>query len=433
MTTRHRSVPVLSATGDYRADSAALTSYVAAGEERLAELPRKPERDPGRAEEAAAVREAGQAARAAFLHVHAERLYDDLTDGRRAHPSLADLAHAAADAHPGLVPDRAQLRGERALRQADKEGREIEQGLLFWSFLRLPDVGTHLVRSLLRPTRAAEAALPGYLRTGRADLGQVHVERDGPAALVTVRNLPYLNAEDDGTVAALETAVDLVALDDRVRVGVLRGGEMTHPRHAGRRVFNAGVNLSHLYDGRISLVDFMLRRELGYLSKILRGDKPWLALVDGFAIGGGLQQLLVFDEVIAASGGFVSLPALTEGIIPGAANLRLPRFAGSRLTRRLILGDLRIGTDEPEARLFCDHVVKPDEMERTAEASVERLAGSAVVANRRITHEFEEPLDTFRRYMAEYALQQARLLHHPDLVTNLERSWIRRAKRPTPA
>ncbi|MEI5102649.1 hypothetical protein RB200_34225 [Streptomyces sp. PmtG] len=75
-------------------------------------------------------------------------------------------------------------------------------------------------------------------------------------------------------------------------------------------------------------------------------------------------------------------------------------------------------------------------MERAAARSVERLASSAVLPNRYITHAFEEPLDTFRAYMAEYALHQARLLHHPDLVTNLERSWIHRrtrAERPASA
>jgi hypothetical protein len=41
----------------------------------------------------------------------------------------------------------------------------------------------------------------------------------------------------------METAVDLTLLDDGIQVGVLRGGTMTHPRHAGRRVFSAGINL----------------------------------------------------------------------------------------------------------------------------------------------------------------------------------------------
>ena len=82
---------------------------------------------------------------------------------------------------------------------------------------------------------------------------------------------------------------------------MVRGGEMSHPRYRGKRVFSAGINLKALHAGSISLVDFLLRRELGYLHKLMRGvlvrdgalavtptvEKPWVAVVDGFAIGGG--------------------------------------------------------------------------------------------------------------------------------------------------
>ena len=46
---------------------------------------------------------------------------------------------------------------------------------------------------------------------------------------------------------------------------------MTHPRYRGRRVFSAGINLKALHVGGISLLDFLLRRELGYISKLMRG------------------------------------------------------------------------------------------------------------------------------------------------------------------
>ncbi len=432
-------------TGRYEADSTLLGDFVGAAEETLATLPAKPERDEGEARTAHAVRAACQSARAAFLATHAERLYEDLTGGYRDHPRLEGLAATAAELHPGLVPDRARLTADNGLRQADKEGREVELGLFFGALLGRRRSGVHLVESMLRPTRAAREALPEFLRTGTADLGQVLVERVGPAAHLTLRNTAFLNAEDDGTVEALETAVDLALLDDGIRVGVLRGGPMEHPRYAGQRVFSAGINLTHLHAGRITLLGFMLRRELGYLSKILRGlvpdgadggpaqrvEKPWLALVDSFAIGGGLQQLLVFDEVIAAEGSRFSLPALTEGIIPGAANLRLTRFAGPRLARQLTFRNRHISTGDPEAALFCDEVCAPEELPEAAKAAVERLADHAVAPNRRLLHQSEEPLDSFRDYIAGYAVEQSRLLHHPDLGARLERTWVRRPRAAT--
>jgi thioesterase DpgC len=423
-----------------------MSKFLQHGESLLGNLPAKPHRDERQRREAEGIRRACHTARARFLQAHVEALYEELTDGRRRFLRIDELAFAAAQRHPGLVPDRFQIEQERANIQADKEGREIEQGLFFWSVLSLPVAGAHLVQAMLRPTSQALAALPDFHRTGTADFGQVTVERRGDVAHLIYNNSRFLNAEDDASVDALETAVDLFLLADEIRVGVLRGAPMNHPRYRGQRVFSAGINLTHLYHGQISLLDFFLRRELGYLSKAIRGiqtgnhadeefphcsEKPWIALVDGFAIGGGTQQLLTFDRVIAAAGTYFVLPALTEGIIPGSANFRLARFTGSRLSRQLVFWGRKIHTDDEDSRLLCDEVVAPERMEAAAEAAVEQFRNPAVVANRRMMHLFEEPVEVFRLYMAEYALEQSRRLYSPDLIENLQRIWISRSKRST--
>src|SRR6185437_17013373 len=79
------------------------------------------------------------------------------------------------------------------------------------------------------------------------------------------------NAEDECLVNDLEVAVDLALLDQSIAVGVLRGGIMTHPRYAGRRVFSAGINLKKLRKGEISFIGFLMRREFGFISKIIHG------------------------------------------------------------------------------------------------------------------------------------------------------------------
>ena len=153
-------------------------------------------------------------------------------------------------------------------------------------------------------------------------------------------------------------------LDDGIDVGVLRGGPATHPKYAGRRIFGAGVNLTHLYHGKISLVEFMIERELGARQQDVprprrraarrnggdgeRREKPWIAAVETFAIGGACQWLLVMDRVIAETGSYFNLPARKEGIIPGAANLRLPRFVGERLTRQAIFFNRAFAADSSE-------------------------------------------------------------------------------------
>lgn len=182
-------------------------------------------------------------------------------------------------------------------------------------------------------------------------------------------------------------------------------------------------------------MDFLLRRELGYLHKLIRGvrpqgsadwrrptvDKPWVAVVDGFAIGGGAQLLLLFDHVIAASDAYVSLPAAQEGIIPGVANFRLTRSVGPRLARQVILEGRRVHASEPAARLLVDEVHEPAALDAAVAESAERLRGTAVLANRRMLNLAEEPVDQFRSYMAEFALQQALRLYDADVLDKVSR------------
>jgi (3,5-dihydroxyphenyl)acetyl-CoA 1,2-dioxygenase len=143
--------------------------------------------------------------------------------------------------------------------------------------------------------------------------------------------------------------------------------------------------------------------------------------VDGFAIGGGMQLLLVFDHVLAASDAYFSLPAAQEGIVPGAANFRLTRCAGPRLARQIILEGRRIRASEPAARLLVDEVVEPADMDEAIERSIDRLAGAAVSANRHMLNLADESPDEFRRYMAEFAVQQALRLYGEDVLGKVSR------------
>ncbi|WP_208761143.1 enoyl-CoA hydratase/isomerase family protein [Micromonospora orduensis] len=378
---------------------------------------------------------------------HGDDVHATLTEDGRLPMRLDALLDAAAVRFPGLVPDRAALAAERSAPQRAKEGWEVDQGIFAWGLLRSTRAGTAVITDMLRPTVTAERLLSEFRGADRLDLGTVTIERHGPAAHVTLANGAVLNAEDDSLVADLETAVDLALLDDRIAVGVLRGGVVSHPKHRGRRIFCAGINLTHLYEGKISFADFLLRRELGPLNKIMRGietgspaglgdlggrrEKPWIAVVDGFAIGGGMQMLLVVDHVIADEGVYFSLPAVREGIVPGVANLRLSRRLGPRAARQVLLGGRRIDAAEDVARQICDQVVPAEAIDQAVDRAVDGLQSSAVVANRRMLHLSEEPLDRFRDYLAAFSIEQAQRLYHDDVLDTIERHWIKRNEAST--
>jgi len=377
-----------------------------------------------------------------FFRRHAVAIYDELTGQGARTLRVSDLLAAASSRYPALLPSREQIDAERALmKQSAKDGRELDQGLFLAQVLADERCGLHLIHAMLKPKREALDRLSEFRKTGFADLGEAKVERKGRIGHVTLTNAEFLNAEDDRATAALETAVDLVLLDDAIEAGVMRGGTVQHPKYAGRRIFNAGINLTHLYYGQISFSDFFIGRELALLHKIYRGhwrsesydeqyedyvEKPWVAAVEAFAIGGGCQLLCVMDRVLAEPGSYFNLPASKEGFIPGAANLRLPRLVGIKLARDGIFFERVFHAETPEGRMICDEVVPAGGMDAAIESNALQLvcAGmTSAVSNRKALRVAQEPLSTFRRYMATYARQQSRCLYDPKLIENLEHSW----------
>ncbi|MBI2756395.1 MAG: enoyl-CoA hydratase/isomerase family protein [Chloroflexi bacterium] len=430
----------MTTAGGVQAHAERLASLLAGGRAVLDALPRKPLRSASEAADAATIIEAARSARAAFLRQYVEDVYRSLTSGYTRFLRADELVYTAAEWFPGLTPSRAEVAAERERLQKDKDGVEVDQGLFLSAVLSHPRAGLHLLHAMLRPRDESLERLEHFVRTGRADIGSTVVQREGRAGYVFHANPGYLNAEDDSTTDSLEIATDLVILDPSIEVGVLRGAEVDHPKYQGRRVFNAGINLTQIYHGQLSYL-FYLNRDLGYVNKLYRGvsgpefnageieatlETPWIAAVESFAIGGGCQLLLVMDRVLAERGSYFSLPARKEGIIPGAANLRLPRFVGDRLTRSAILFDEQFAADSPNGRLLCDEVVAPGEMDAALHRAVESLTGSGVVSasgNRKAIRVGQEPIDVFRQYMAVYAREQASCHFSPQLIDNLERHW----------
>ncbi len=362
-------------------------------------------------------------------------LYDFMTEGcTKQRRRFDDVLYASAEWESGPLPTRAQMAAERERPLAEKEGIERAQGQWVSEVLADPPSGTHLLETMLRPTIRAWELIDGFVADGEVDLGPVCVKREGAAGVLELRNPRHLNAEDGVTLGPTETAVDLILMHPGIEIGVFRGGVVEHPRYAGQRVFGTGINLTHLYRGKIDFL-FYLIRDFGYVNKLYRGilnadgsttEKLWIAAVERFAIGGHCQLLHVADHVIATRGSRLYLPARKEGIIPGASNLRLPRFVGDRAARQAIISGREWIAGEPDADLLCDEIVEEGEMDAAIDARIEALTSSGLVsaaANRAAIRVGQEPFGLYREYMSTYAREQANCHLSPALVRNLERNW----------
>ena len=428
-------------TKDFQHDADGHSKFWLKGYELLAALPEKDKRNPGEARAAETILSVGRATRESFMLAHAAAVYAALTRNQTQFVRADVLAYAAADLIPGLVPARVQVYAQGEKMQSRKDGIEVDQGIFFAHILARPDTGTHFCHAMLLPRIEALARLDEFSARGAVDLGTAAVMRQGKAATVFMRNPRYLNAEDETTLQQTEIAVDLAILDPRSELCVLRGDTVDNPKYAGKRVFSTGINLTHIYNGRISYM-WYVTREMGFVNKMMRGlarpdtspdevyggtiEKPWVAGVEHFAIGGGCQYLLTMDYVVAASNAYMTLPARKEGIIPGAANMRMWRFTGDRIARQAIMSGLRIDCDTPAGRTICDEIVPPGDMDAALERVIASFTDSGVVSaagNRRAFRVAEEPLDQFRRYMAVYAREQAYCHFSPALIANLEKHW----------
>lgn len=407
----------------------------------LSKLPAKDKRTSAEHAAAQVLLDEGRSSRDRFLAKYVVHVYDALTGERRRFVRADELVAAAAEAFPGLTPSAETLAAENECLHKHKDGHEIDQGIFLSQVLADPGCGTHLCHAMLLPNPKSFQLVDEFRRNGFVDLGPGYVEREGRSAIFNLRNPKFLNAEDDSTVDVQEVGVDLCLLDADSDIAVLRGARMESGKYEGKRVYCTGINLTRLYRGGISYL-WYIKRDLGWINKVFRGvatpdrspdevlgltrEKLWISAIDSFAIGGGCQYTLVTDINIAGRDAYLTLPARKEGIIPGAANLRMHRFVGDRIARQAVMMDLRINCDSPEGRLICDRIVEPWQMDDAVADVAESITRSGVVSasgNRKAFRVAHEPLDLFRRYMAVYAREQAYCHFSPALIRNLEQFW----------
>ncbi|MBF0277038.1 MAG: enoyl-CoA hydratase/isomerase family protein [SAR324 cluster bacterium] len=382
-----------------------------------------------------------------FCQPHRKAIYQKLTNDFSQFLRVDEIAEKSAELWPGIMPSRKDLAQEAERMQLDKDGLELLQGIFFSQLLSEPEAGIHMLQAMLRPKPESLERLKAFQQDGVLQLDHARLENRDGVAFIDLINTRYLNAEDDASIIDHETAIDLALLHPEIKMGVLRGSVVDHPRYKGRRVFDSGINLTKIYHGKLSFL-FYLNRDWGMINKLYYGiagnapweeckpentsEIPWIAAVESFAIGGGCQTLLVVDYVIAESGSYFNLPARKEGIIPGAANLRLARFLGERMARQAIMFDKTFYVESPEAAGLINEVVPREQMDQVIQRTVDNALGSGMVSaagNRKALRVQQESLDSFRRYMTTYVEIQSQCHLSGQLIHNLEKHWNAKEKK----
>ncbi len=201
------------------------------------------------------------------------------------------------------------------------------------------------------------------------------VADDGAVRTLAIHRPERLNALDSATIRALHTAFETAAADPAIRVVVLTG--------SGPKAFVAGADIAEMSAlSAVEARDFSLRGQR-MMRFVERMPKPVIAMVNGFALGGGLELAMSCHLRIAADTAKVGQPEINLGLIPGfGGSQRLLRLAGRAATLELCLVGAPIGAERALQLGIVNRVVPAAELQAETMKLATQLAASAPLALR---------------------------------------------------
>ena len=197
--------------------------------------------------------------------------------------------------------------------------------------------------------------------------------RDHGAAWVTLNRPEALNALSRELNEQLRALAGDLAADRTVRAVVITG--------AGEKSFCAGADLRERKGVTAEETGPYVNAISGAINAIAALEAPTLALVNGYAFGGGLERALACDFRIASDNARFGLTEVRLGIMPGAGGTqRLPRLIGVARAKELILLGRRIDAARALEIGLVLEVVALDELRAAADRLLGELAGCAPIS-----------------------------------------------------
>lgn len=204
------------------------------------------------------------------------------------------------------------------------------------------------------------------------ELKNIILEKEGKIALVTINRPKALNALNSETLTELDYVIDEVEKDDEVLAVVLTG--------AGKS-FVAGADISEMKDKNV-----IEGRKFGILgNKVFRRleslEKPVIAALNGFTLGGGNELALSADIRLASTKAKFGQPEVSLGITPGfGGTQRLARVIGIGAAKELIFTGKIINAEEAYRLGLVNKVVEPEALLEEAKALANTIANNAPIA-----------------------------------------------------
>lgn len=216
-------------------------------------------------------------------------------------------------------------------------------------------------------------------------------------AFVTIDRPKALNALNEDVLKELYDAFSKFECDDAARVAILTGDG---------KAFVAGADIAAMskmnaLEGRNMMI--LGHKLMNYMEAI---EKPIIAAVNGFALGGGCELSMACDFRLASTKAKFGQPEVGLGIIPGfGGTQRLPRLVGKGMAKYLTMTAEIIGADEAMRIGLCEKVCEPealmDEAVKVAQTIISKAPIAVGAAKVAINNGYDMDLKSASRFEIE--------------------------------
>jgi len=265
----------------------------------------------------------------------------------------------------------------------------------------------------------------------RTNVPLVLATQHGSLRLLTLNRADKLNAFTPEMLASLAAEIDEAVADAATRVIAVTG--------SGAKAFAAGNDIERLVslDGVAAYRD-MLAGQRALLS-LHDCAKPTIAMVNGYALGGGFELALACDFIVASTNASFAFPEITLNTMPGWGGTQLAvAKMGLACAKRFVLSGNRFTAQECEAFGFIHELASPDKLFEVVQSVAATLAAydpfAVEMAKRALNRASELPLSAGLDFeAAQYAVNFSSEGARAGLRQFMERKQARRSARSNPA
>lgn len=186
----------------------------------------------------------------------------------------------------------------------------------------------------------------------------VQIDLSNDIAILRINRPEALNAMNLDVIAELTRAIDIISADDGIKVVIITG--------AGERSFCAGADISYMVNIDAITAEKYASSAQSMLNKLEKIEKPVIAAINGFALGGGCELSLVCDIRFASENAKIGQPEVTIGIPPGwGGTQRLLRIVGPAKAKEMIFTGKMVSSTEAAEIGLVNQVISLSDSEKS--------------------------------------------------------------------